>query len=97
MSGFKVSPEQLQTLGGQCGSTATAVRESHGALRSQLQPLMGTEWTGVAQVRFAELYQQFEASAGALTEALDGIGQLLGTAGRNYASAEESIAGSFVG
>lgn len=97
MSGFKVSPEQLQSLGSQCGATANSVRESHSSLRSQLEPVMGSEWTGTAQIRFMELYQQFESSAGKLSEALDGIGQLMATAGRNYAAVEESIAGSFVG
>lgn len=97
MSGFKVSPEQLQALGGQCGTTADSVRESHSSLRAQLQPVMGSEWSGAAQARFSELFAQFESSAGKLTEALDGIGQLLATAGRNYAAVEESIAGSFIG
>ncbi|MDR1998573.1 MAG: WXG100 family type VII secretion target [Frankiaceae bacterium] len=95
MSGFKVAPEQLQTLGGQCAATANSVRDSHSSLRSQLQPVLGSEWTGAAQLRFSELYQQFETSASRLVEALDGIGQLLAAAGRNYAAVEESIAGSF--
>jgi len=97
MPGFRVSPEQLQALGAQCGVTAGSVRDSHASLRGQLQPVMGSEWSGAAQLRFAELYDQFESSAQRLTEALDGIGQMLAAAGRNYAAVEESIAGSFAG
>lgn len=96
MSGFKVSPDQLQALGAQCGSTAAGVRESHAGLRGQLAPIMGADWSGAAAARFAELFGQFEASAASLTQALDGIGQLLANAGRSYADVEQAIAGSFL-
>jgi WXG100 family type VII secretion target len=95
MSDFKVSPEQLQSLGAQCGATAGSVRDSHGSLRAQLTPLFGVEWSGAASARFTELFSQFETSAASLTEALDGIGALLASAGRAYADVEQSIAGSF--
>jgi WXG100 family type VII secretion target len=96
MSGLKVTPEQLQTLGSACGRTAGEVRGSHGSLRGQLSPIMaGSDWSGAAAARFAELYAQFDSSASSMTEALDGIGQMLNTAGRAYAEVEVNIAGSF--
>ena len=97
MPGFSVTPEQLQTLGGTCGRTAGDIRGAHGSLRSQLQPVVGSQWTGAAATRFAELYQQFDTSAASLTEALEGIGQLLTGAGASYADVEGRIASSFVG
>lgn len=97
MSGFSVTPEQLQVLGGTCGRTAGEVRGSHGALRAQLAPVIGSQWTGAAAVQFEELYSQFDASAASLAEALEGIGQLLAGAAASYADVESRIAGSFVG
>jgi WXG100 family type VII secretion target len=97
MSGFSVTPEQLQGLGATCSRTAGEVRGSHGALRSQLSPVVGSQWTGAAAARFSELYEQFDKSAASLTEALGGIGQLLNGAGASYADVETRIAGSFAG
>ncbi|MCU1689456.1 MAG: hypothetical protein JWN61_1874 [Pseudonocardiales bacterium] len=97
MPGFSVTPEQLQTLGSTCGRTAGDVRGAHSALRSQLQPVVGSQWTGAAAARFAELFAQFDTSAASLTEALDGIGQLLTGAGASYADVEVRIASSFAG
>ena len=95
MSALKVTPEQLQTLGGACGRTASDVRGSHGTLRSQLTPILGSDWSGAASTRFQELFAQFDSSARSLSEALEGIGHLLGSAGRSYADVEIAIAGSF--
>jgi WXG100 family type VII secretion target len=97
MSGFSVTPEQLQSLGATCGRTAGEVRGSHGSLRAQLSPVVGSQWTGAAATRFAELYSQFDTSAASLTEALDGIGQLLAGAAASYADVETRIASSFAG
>jgi len=95
MSGFRVTPEQLNALGGSCGRTATDVRGQHASLRGQLSPLFGNDWSGSAAAQFAALYEQFDSNARGLSEALDGIGQLLGRAGQSYASVEQQIAASF--
>lgn len=95
--GFKVSPQQLGSLGGQCGRTASDVRSQHHTLKSQLSPLFGVDWAGPAATEFATLYEQFTRSAEGLSSALDGIGRLLGQAGANYAAAEQQIARSFRG
>jgi WXG100 family type VII secretion target len=95
MAGFKVSPQQLTSLGGSCNRTANDVRGQHGALKSQLTPLFGADWFGAAASQFAQLYEQFDSNAQGLTMALDGIGRLLGQAGQSYASVEQQIAASF--
>jgi WXG100 family type VII secretion target len=97
INGLKVSPQQLEALGGQCGRTAGEVRGQHNALKSQLNPLFGGDWAGAAASEFANLYEQFTRSAEGLSAALDGIGRLLGQAGANYAVAEQQIARSFRG
>jgi 6 kDa early secretory antigenic target len=94
---FKVTPQQLDALGNTCTRTATDVHGQHAALRSQLTPLFGAEWSGAASAQFTALYERFNTSAEGLAEALEGIGRLLGLAGQNYASAEEQIAASFRG
>ncbi|MDQ1752073.1 MAG: hypothetical protein QOE71_3129 [Pseudonocardiales bacterium] len=93
--GLKVSPQQLSTLGGSCTRTATDVRGQHTALKAQLTPLFGADWSGVAASQFAALYEQFTKNAEGLSAALDGIGRLMSQAGTSYASVEQQITASF--
>jgi len=95
VSGFKVTPQQLSSLGGTCNRTAGDVRGQHTALKGQLSPLFGTDWSGAAAAQFTELYEQFNSNALGMTEALDGIGRLLAQAGQSYASVEQQITSSF--
>jgi WXG100 family type VII secretion target len=95
VSGFRVTPQQLTSLGSTCNRTAADVRGQHTVLKSQLSPLFGTDWSGSAAAQFTELYEQFNANALGMTEALDGIGRLLAQAGQSYASVEQQIASSF--
>jgi WXG100 family type VII secretion target len=93
--GLRVTPSQLDSLGNSCNRTSADVRGQHGALKSQLAPLFGTEWSGAAANQFCQLYEQFDRSTEQLCAALDGIGQLLSQAGSSYASVEQQIAASF--
>ncbi len=95
MSGLKVTPTQLQTLSGSVARTSTDVRGAHQALRAQLTPLFGADWSGAAASQFTALYEQFDLHARGLSDALDGIGQLLNRAGGSYADVEQQIAASF--
>ena len=95
MSSLKVTPGQLQTLGGTAQRVSGEVRGQHQSLRGQLSPLFGAEWSGVAAAQFATLYQNFDQHARGLSDALDGIALLLSRAGNHYAEAESQIAASF--
>jgi WXG100 family type VII secretion target len=95
MGSLKVTPEQLQTLSGGVSRTSADVRSSHQTLKSQLSPLFGADWSGAAAAQFTTLYDQFDLHAKGLSDALDGIGQLLNRAGSTYADAEQQIASSF--
>lgn len=95
MSGLKVTPGQLETLGGTVARVSADVRGQHQTLRGQLSPLFGADWSGAAASQFTALYEQFDAHAKGMSDALDGIGQLLARAGANYAQAEAQIAASF--
>lgn len=92
---LKVTPEQLTTMSGSVQRTAHEVAGSHNALKSQLSPLFGADWSGAASAQFAGLYEKFDQHAKGLNEALSGIGVLLHGAGKNYAEAEQQIASSF--
>ena len=95
MSGLKVTPSQLEALGGSVSRVSADVRGQHQGLRGQLAPLFGADWSGAAAARFAALYDQFDQHAKGMSDALDGIGQLLARAGSAYAEVEEQIAASF--
>jgi WXG100 family type VII secretion target len=95
MAALKVTPDQLQLMSGSVGRTSADVRAAHQALSSQLAPLFGSDWSGAASAQFAALYDQFDQHARGLSDALEGIGQLLGRAGSAYADIEQQIAASF--
>jgi WXG100 family type VII secretion target len=92
---LKVTPEQLQALSGTVARTSSDVRGAHQSLRGQLGPLFGADWSGTAAAQFSALYDQFDQHARGLSDALDGIGQLLGRAGSAYADVEAQVASSF--
>ena len=75
--------------------TSGEIRGMQQSLRAQLAPLFGTDWTGAAAAQFSALYEQFDQHARGLSDALDGIGRLLGHAGTAYADVEQQIAASF--
>lgn len=95
MSGLKVTPEQLTTLSGSVSRVCGQVRAEHQGLRGQLSPLFGADWSGAAAAQFTALFDEFDRSARALSDALQGIGHLLGRAGVTYREAEAAIAASF--
>ena len=95
MSSLKVTPAQLEALGGATHRVCADVRGEHQSLKSQLSPLFGTEWVGAASAQFATLYENFDQHAKGLCDALDGIGALLVRAGANYAEVEQQIAATF--
>ena len=95
MGMLKVTPDQLQAMSSNVTRTSSEVRASHQSLTSQLTPLFGSDWSGAAAAQFAGLYEQFDQHARGMSDALDGIGQVLGRAGLSYAEAEQQIAASF--
>jgi len=95
MSSLKVTPAQLEALGTTVQRTSTDMRSQNHALKGQLSPLFGADWSGAAAGQFTALYEDFDAHAKGLSDALDGIGQLLTRAGASYAEVEQQIASSF--
>ncbi|MCW2494571.1 WXG100 family type VII secretion target [Jatrophihabitans sp.] len=95
MAQLTVTPSQLEALSGAVTRVSAEVRGQQQALRGQLAPLFGSEWSGAAASQFSALYEQFDAHARGLFDALEGIGQVLGRAGQAYADVEQQIAASF--
>ena len=93
--GIKVTPEQLQLLSGNVHRGSSEISGSLSALSGQISPLVGGDWAGAASVQFATLWERWQRSAKELSSALQGIGQLLNSAGTSYADAERHIASSF--
>lgn len=95
MSGLKVTPGQLAALGAAVSRVSAEVRGLQHGLTGQLAPLFGAEWSGAAAAQFTTLYEQFDQHARGVSDALDGIGQLLARAGTAYSDVEQQIAASF--
>lgn len=95
MTGLKVTPSQLCASGAAVARVSAETRGAHQGLKAQLAPLFGAEWSGAAAAQFTALYEQFDLHSRGLSDALDGIGRLLGRAGITYADAESAIAASF--
>jgi ESAT-6 family protein len=90
MPNIAVTPEQLQSTAGQLNSGAANIE----SILSQVAPLQ-SEWQGVAQARFQELWAEWQRSSRGIQEALHGISQLTQQAGANYEQTEQGIAASF--
>jgi len=95
MAQLTVTPSQLEALSAAVVRVSAESRSAQTALRSQLTPLFGSDWSGSAAGQFAALFEQFDVHARGLADALDGIGVLLGRAGAAYADVEQQISASF--
>jgi len=94
VANIAVTPEQLQSVGTQLNAGAANIESTLSQLASQVAPLQ-SEWQGVAQARFQELWAEWQRSSRGIQDALQGISQLTQQAGANYESTEQGIAASF--
>jgi ESAT-6 family protein len=94
--GIRVAPKQLQQIAAQLRSGAANVDGVLGQFAAGVAPL-GTDWAGVAQARFQELWAQWQRDARGLNEALNGIAQLMAQASSSDEATEQSIAAAFGG
>src|ERR687885_2865723 len=92
--GIRVTPEQLRQVAVQLNGAAGDIDGTLRQLAANVEPL-GTDWAGVAQAHFLELWGEWQRSATALHTALTGIAQLTTQAATRYESTEHGIATSF--
>ena len=93
-TGIRVTPEQLQQISSQLDAGAASIEGTLRQLAGNVAPL-GSDWAGVAQARFLELWADWQRSGATLHQALTGIARLTARAGASYESAEHGIAASF--
>jgi WXG100 family type VII secretion target len=61
-TGIRVTPEQLQQVSAQLDAGASTIEGTLRQLASSVAPL-GSDWAGVAQARFLELWPSGSAAA----------------------------------
>jgi WXG100 family type VII secretion target len=91
---IRVTPEQLQAIAGQLNGGAANIEQINSQLQSQVAPL-GSDWAGVAQARFHELWAEWQRSSQGIQQALTGISQLMNQASANYSDTEAAVASTF--
>src|ERR671910_109727 len=77
-TGIRVTPEQLQQISAQLDAGASSIEGTLRQLAGNVAPL-GSDWAGVAQARFLELWADWQRSGATLHQALTGIARLTAT------------------
>ena len=91
---IKVTPEQLAAVAGQLQGGAGSIESTLSQLAGNVAPL-GSDWAGVAQGRFMQLWEQWQTSQRQLHQALTEISVLMNRAGGAYEQNEQAVAASF--
>jgi WXG100 family type VII secretion target len=91
---IKVSPEQLAGVASQLRGGSSSIEGTLGQLAGNVAPL-GTDWAGVAQVRFQQLWDQWQTASRQLQQALAEIAVLMQGASADYEANEQSVASRF--
>lgn len=86
---FEVMSKAAQSV----RDTVSEIQSEMRSLQGNLEPLAGA-WKGDASSAFQQLIERFMADGTKLTEALNAIGEALGSNTTNYSQVEESNAGS---
>lgn len=91
MSRISVSPEELRGEANFVQGQVSDARANFDALQNRLQGLQNV-FTGQAQVRFQERYQEWHTHANGLSDALEGLGQFLTTAANAIEETDQQLA-----
>jgi WXG100 family type VII secretion target len=91
---IRVTPEQLASVASQLNGGASSIDGILSQLAGNVAPL-GSDWAGVAQGRFLQLWEQWQTSSKQLHQALAEIAVLMQRAAGAYDSNEQQIAAMF--
>jgi 6 kDa early secretory antigenic target len=91
---IRVTPDQLSAVAGRLRGGAQGIETTLGQLASTVAPL-GTDWAGVAQVRFQQLWEQWQVASRQLQQALSDIAVLMQGAAADYEANERAVAARF--
>jgi WXG100 family type VII secretion target len=91
---IRVTPDQLSGVAVRLRGGSEGIDSTLARLAADVSPL-GTDWAGVAQTRFQQLWQQWQTSSRQLQQALSDIALLMQGAAADYAANEQSVASRF--
>jgi WXG100 family type VII secretion target len=91
---IRVTPEQLASVASQLNGGASSIDGILSQLAGNVAPL-GSDWAGVAQGRFLQLWEQWQTSSRQLHQALAEIAVLMQRAAGAYESNEQQVAAMF--
>ncbi|PRY51827.1 WXG100 family type VII secretion target [Geodermatophilus tzadiensis] len=90
---MKVDIATLQSMAGQCQAEAAETASRHATLSSSVTTSVLDGWTdSQAAVQFSALYEQWRLSAQGVSDALTGMGGLLGQVAGSYQQHEADTA-----
>ena len=90
---MKVDIATLNHMAGQCRAEAADTAGRHATLSSSINTSVLDGWTdSQAAVQFTELYEQWRVSAQGVSDALTGMGALLGSVAASYQQHEADMA-----
>jgi WXG100 family type VII secretion target len=94
MTMIRVTPAQLGSVAGQLRNGAANIEGTLRQLAAQAEPL-GSDWAGIGQARFLQLWAQWQRDAAGLNQALTEISALMNKASAQYESTDTQVGGSF--
>jgi WXG100 family type VII secretion target len=94
VSDFDVTPVELQVCGSMLADLSQEIHAKMRVLKDEVDALRSGGWQGKAANGFSQGWDQWQAGANDILDALKTMGHLLGTTGRDYALADETSAGN---
>jgi WXG100 family type VII secretion target len=91
---IRVTPDQLSAVATRLRGGADGIDGTLAQLAADVAPL-GSDWAGVAQARFSQLWLQWQTSSRQLQQALSDIATLMQGAAADYAANEQAVASRF--
>jgi WXG100 family type VII secretion target len=92
---LRLTQGELQARAGALRNAAGEIESQFSQMSSQISTLVGQDWEGQARDRFQALWQEWQNGHRQCHEALQGIIQLLDTAGRVFEQTEADVTRSF--
>jgi WXG100 family type VII secretion target len=91
---IRVTPDQLSSVAARLRGGSAGIEGTLSQLAGDVAPL-GADWAGLAQVRFQQLWDQWQTSSRQLQQALSDIAVLMQGAAADYAANEQAVASRF--
>lgn len=86
---FNTDAATMQKAGQQVQQVSDEIGQELRSLLNQLEPV-ASSWKGAAASAFQQLMQRWQEDASKLTQALQGIAEMLDSTNKNYTQVEDS-------